>query len=523
MKRTISLIIVIVLCLTFNLTLLAACKKSDYDFTCQVYDRGEGFDYEDNITTQWINANGPAKVKWFPVQRTDFAGQLNACLAAGDYPDVVHTYDRPHAMSLVSTGLFEDITSLFKEYCEETYRDAINASGLYDYDELIRDYCSVDGKQYIIPAIRPSVAQNGIYIRQDWLDKLGLEMPTTVEEFYDVCYQFSQSNPDGLPKGTKVYGYDFAYAGMSVLYNMFNVRAYPESLDMNVDNEGNVIVDILGDNFKDMITYGKRMIDNGVANPEYITDKDGVAAATAFNTGRMGISPSLWHSGRFVTAMSIQAETYNVNPEVVGVPALKNYGKEMPYFQTEPVSTNILIAKKAKNKDKIMQWFKWMMEGNDNYTGGWFTLSNGFEGENFIYKTVGDKQVIEKIPLSAIPAPPAWYGGAYKMDLDYTRTGMWSYVDQYPIVYKPYTSAIDNYGQYLATLNYKHNVWMPIREAADFEANFTLEYQQILTKVLKDSNYSVDQAMADIRSKWTEMNGNYYVGLYSTQYKAKQK
>jgi hypothetical protein len=64
---------------------------------------------------------------------------------------------------------------------------------------------------------------------------------------------------------------------------------------------------------------------------------------------------------------------------------------------------------------------------------------------------------------------------------------------------------------------------MPIREAADFEANFTLEYQQILTKVLKDSNYSVDQAMADIRSKWTEMNGNYYVGLYSTQYKAKQK
>ncbi|MFA5448952.1 MAG: extracellular solute-binding protein [Clostridia bacterium] len=521
MKKTISLICIIVLVLTMSITFLVGCKSSDYDFTVMVYDRGEGFDYEDNITTQWINNNGPATIKWVPIQRTDFVGQLNAYLAAKDYPDVIHTYDRTHAMSLVSTGLFEDITDLFKEHCEETYRTAIDDSGLFDYDELIRNYCSVDGKQYIVPAIRPSVAQNGIYIRQDWLDKLDLDMPTTVEEFYDVCLAFSQNNLDGLPAGTKVYGYDFAYAGLSVLYNMFNVRPYPESMDMNVDEEGNVIVDILGQNFKDMITLGKAMIENGIANPEYITDKDGVAASTAFNTGRMGTSPSLWHSARFVTAMSIQADTYGVNPEVVGVPALKYNGKIMPYFQTEPVSTNILIAKKAKNKDKIMQWLNWMLLGEDNTSGGWFTLANGFEGDNFIYKNIDGEKTVEKIPLGTIPAPPAWYGAAYKLDLDYTKTGMWKFVDTYPAEYRPYTQKIDEYGDYLATLHYAHNVWQPIREAADFEANFTLEYQQILAKVLKDSTYSVDKAMQDLQTKWNEMNGNYYVGLYSAQYKSR--
>lgn len=58
-----------------------------------------------------------------------------------------------------------------------------------------------NGEIYAVTAKRPitAIANHGIWIRQDWLDELKLERPTTVEELVEVAKAFKQHYPDSTP------------------------------------------------------------------------------------------------------------------------------------------------------------------------------------------------------------------------------------------------------------------------------------------------------------------------------------
>lgn len=69
--------------------------------------------------------------------------------------------------------------------------------------------CSTDGHIYNIPYL-PSglevgrIPTAGWFIRQDWLDKLGLQQPKTVEEFYAVLKAFKTQDPNGNGKKDEI-------------------------------------------------------------------------------------------------------------------------------------------------------------------------------------------------------------------------------------------------------------------------------------------------------------------------------
>src|SRR5690606_10612517 len=62
-------------------------------------------------------------------------------------------------------------------------------------DKGILQQASVDGKIYGLYTERPSSRQ-GIIIRKDWLDTLGLAEPQTIDDLYEVLRQFTQKDPD---------------------------------------------------------------------------------------------------------------------------------------------------------------------------------------------------------------------------------------------------------------------------------------------------------------------------------------
>ena len=70
------------------------------------------------------------------------------------------------------------------EYLEE-YAPNITKY-LNDHPEKKANITSADGHIYIIPRFEDGDTAQGWYIRQDWLDKLGLEQPKTVDEYYKV-------------------------------------------------------------------------------------------------------------------------------------------------------------------------------------------------------------------------------------------------------------------------------------------------------------------------------------------------
>lgn len=53
----------------------------------------------------------------------------------------------------------------------------------------------IDGKMYFMP-VYAGVYSNTIYVRQDWLDNLGMKAPETIEEFEEMLRAFTEDDPD---------------------------------------------------------------------------------------------------------------------------------------------------------------------------------------------------------------------------------------------------------------------------------------------------------------------------------------
>ena len=139
-------------------------------------------------------------------------------LATGKLPDLIST-NTTNLRSLARDGglvplddLIEKHAPNLKKYFEE-YPEAVNYSG------------NGDGNIYFIPSsitdMKYGVA-NVFILRQDWLDKLGLKVPTTIEEYHDVLVAFKTQDPNGNGKADEIpyFSRSKNLAGIFALYGL---------------------------------------------------------------------------------------------------------------------------------------------------------------------------------------------------------------------------------------------------------------------------------------------------------------
>ncbi len=129
---------------------------------------------------------------------TDVEVQLSTMLASGDdMPDIFlcslgNLYEK-------NMGLFADLSGMLEEWAP-TVVDYYNSFGV-NWDDLTEDDGSIRRLLTGMYSNPGNVPGNLMYIRTDWLENLGLEMPTTLDEFYDVLVAFKEedANGDGDP------------------------------------------------------------------------------------------------------------------------------------------------------------------------------------------------------------------------------------------------------------------------------------------------------------------------------------
>lgn len=129
------------------------------------------------------------KVNLFPM--TDATTKINATVAAGDMPDIVN-WVGPNLNNygqLAKQGAFLPLDDYIKDY-----------PSLKMVPDYVWDAMKINGKIYSIPRYFPVQYGSTPIIRKDWLDKLGLKMPTTYEELKQVAIAFTTKDPDGNGK-----------------------------------------------------------------------------------------------------------------------------------------------------------------------------------------------------------------------------------------------------------------------------------------------------------------------------------
>ena len=162
---------------------------------------------------------------------------------------------------------------------------ALQSDGFWELDDYIMDYPNLYefvgedtwnnsrkyGRIYGIPRLR-ALARNGAVIRQDWLDALGLENPTTIEEFIEVLRAFTEDDPDGNGK-KDTFGWTTAYAGTGNRgWNGVQALAtYLGAPNGWAYTNGEVIPDFSTEAYFQALTYIKQIYDAGYMNKDFAT------------------------------------------------------------------------------------------------------------------------------------------------------------------------------------------------------------------------------------------------------------
>lgn len=182
--------------------------------TVEVYDRGNdgGSDPTNNMYTEYIKKgmleDHNVEVEFVKVPRWTEVEELNNLLAAGTAPDICVTYSYPTILTYAQMGGVTDLSSYVADYAD----DIPNLWEWLGDTNMYWDQDPTDGTLWAIEGKLATTNRVNTFVRQDWLDQLGLKAPTTTEEFEAMLTAF-KDNADKLlgADASKLIPYSVSY------------------------------------------------------------------------------------------------------------------------------------------------------------------------------------------------------------------------------------------------------------------------------------------------------------------------
>ncbi|MDD3278908.1 MAG: extracellular solute-binding protein [Lachnospiraceae bacterium] len=355
----------------------------DAKISVEIFDRSnapEGSTCVDNKWVDYINQEMNKvgiQVEMVAVPRAEESTKMQVMMASNTAPDIIFTYDR---------SLAEDYYAKGGTLCLNDYIDGEEqAKNLKEYvtPEVI-DLCRNDaGDLWGLTAKRTSTAKNNLFIRKDWVDKLGMDMPTTPEELYAMLAAFKEQNPDHredvIPCSLNTIG----RATVSILAETF-MESVADETQFNISSFCPIYTD---DGYVEYLRFLNKLYNEGLMDPEYYAntniEEDMVNGRTGFlewgvidnfNFDRLNTLHTLWKDA-----------------DITAVPALKNVNDGKQYGIADPVNgMYIIIPKTCKNVEAAVTYLDWLSSKDGGYV-----LYNGFEDEHY---TLEDGVAVVKDP-----------------------------------------------------------------------------------------------------------------------------
>ena len=154
----------------------------------------DGMAYDDNPYIDFLKEDLNIEVVYDLVaSSTDFEEKMNLCIGSNTVPELMNV-NATQYRALLKYDMIQPLDKYFDDYASDALKSYVKSGG----EELQKCITNEDGELMAIPA--PAITAGGInemWIRQDWLDKLGLEAPRTWDELVKVAEAFVTQDPDG--------------------------------------------------------------------------------------------------------------------------------------------------------------------------------------------------------------------------------------------------------------------------------------------------------------------------------------
>lgn len=202
----------------------------------------KGDTYEDNGYTRYLKKqlNIQNKDVFEAGENDNYQETVSMTIASRELPDVMVVNDMDMLQLLVDNDLIEDLTQVYEDCTSSRIKDIYNS-----YGSEILDNVMFDGKLMALPETNIDDGPSLCWLRKDWMDKLGLDAPETVEDVENIVHEFVQKDPGGNGKGETVglvcddeltggCGYSYEYQN-DIIFASFG--AFPKQWIYNKDGE----------------------------------------------------------------------------------------------------------------------------------------------------------------------------------------------------------------------------------------------------------------------------------------------
>lgn len=268
MKKIISMLLVFVM----TLGIFAGCGKKEQTsenvkLSIGLPQRSVVTDYEDNAFTEYIEEQANVKLDFvfFSGNVGEYTQQLALMCGAGEeLPDVLVGFEFSHyvASEYGEDGYFLDLTDYIDKYAPNYKKQ------LKKLDDETREYITEKGKNtktgayYGMPRVLCRAfddLQSLMYINQTWLDNLGLQAPTNVDELYSVLQAFATQDPNqnGQADEIPILGKD------GIICYLINAFVCYQNGTFNI-TDGKVWDPIVTDEFRQGVIFANKLVKEGL-------------------------------------------------------------------------------------------------------------------------------------------------------------------------------------------------------------------------------------------------------------------
>ena len=268
------------------------------------------------------------------------------------------------------------------------YVKAPEAKALYDLWEPWGAWSGVtdqDGTIWAIPRMTDTTPYQ-VFVRNDWLDLVGMEMPETFDELNEYLYKIKDLDPYGngetipliLEKGGST---DVLDRVESVFLGGYVKTGNGKWLD---DTDGKVKPEWIADGYVDFLKQLNQWYKDGIIHKESFTmDVDTIKQQIA--KGAVGAS-AIWYSRIMVNEPILRENLKDFDRSkhtyVFGINEPGITGPNGNLIQTKALggTSGMLISSKCKHPEAVMKFVEWSFEW-ENYTNEMY----GLEGKYWKY------------------------------------------------------------------------------------------------------------------------------------------
>lgn len=238
-------------------------------------------DYDTNDYTLWVEEQTGVDLEfvYFSSDLDEAVTQLNLMIAGGDkLPDLLYGmqgFEKALMYELGEDGYFLDLKDYFEEYGYYFWQ---NYNQVNEIDQKLIFQYGTDpnnGEFYAYPRYMETncdAVPAMSVINTKWLEAVGAEMPTTVEELKDVLLKFANEDPNG--NGVKdelaMFGFDGGYRAEIVQY-IINAFVYCNKDNVFNATEGKVWNPYVTDEYRQALIYMNDLYAEGLISPMYYT------------------------------------------------------------------------------------------------------------------------------------------------------------------------------------------------------------------------------------------------------------